>query len=100
MFYPASELVLNTKNQVYHLGISPDDIAEKIIEKKADYVLALKGNQGNIHKAVKKIFEEKQLTNDNIIKHHPIKAIFLRFTVAIFLVVLLNFHLIKIYKII
>lgn len=31
MFYPASELVLNTKNQVYHLGISPDDIAEKII---------------------------------------------------------------------
>lgn len=31
MFYPASELVLNTKNQVYHLGISPDAIAEKII---------------------------------------------------------------------
>lgn len=31
MFYPASELVLNAKNQVYHLGISPDAIAEKII---------------------------------------------------------------------
>jgi uridine phosphorylase len=31
MFYPASELVLNTKNQVYHLGISPEAIAEKII---------------------------------------------------------------------
>jgi uridine phosphorylase len=31
MFYPASELVLNAKNQVYHLGISPEAIAEKII---------------------------------------------------------------------
>ena len=31
MHYPASELVLNTKNQVYHLGISPEAIAEKII---------------------------------------------------------------------
>ncbi|MBP6090598.1 MAG: nucleoside phosphorylase [Crocinitomicaceae bacterium] len=31
MFYPASELVLNANNQVYHLGISPEDIAEKII---------------------------------------------------------------------
>jgi uridine phosphorylase len=31
MFYPASELVLNTNNQVYHLGISPEDIAEQII---------------------------------------------------------------------
>lgn len=31
MFYPASELVLNTNNQVYHLGISPEDIADQII---------------------------------------------------------------------
>lgn len=31
MFYPASELVLNTNNQVYHLGISPNDIADQII---------------------------------------------------------------------
>lgn len=31
MLYPASELVLNANNQVYHLGISPEDVAEKII---------------------------------------------------------------------
>lgn len=36
------------------------DIAEKISEKGADYVLALKGNQENIHKEVKKIFKEKE----------------------------------------
>ena len=31
MFYPATELVLNANKQVYHLGISPEDIAEQII---------------------------------------------------------------------
>ncbi|MDX2360915.1 MAG: nucleoside phosphorylase [Crocinitomicaceae bacterium] len=31
MHYPPTELVLNDKGQVYHLGISPDDIAHKII---------------------------------------------------------------------
>jgi len=31
------------------------NIAEKIIERKADYILALKGNQSNLHKAVKKL---------------------------------------------
>lgn len=31
MKYPASELVLNAKNQVYHLGISPEQLAEKVI---------------------------------------------------------------------
>ena len=31
MYYPASELVLNSKNQVYHLGISPENIAETIL---------------------------------------------------------------------
>ena len=31
MQYPPTELVLNDKGQVYHLGISPDQIAEKII---------------------------------------------------------------------
>lgn len=33
-------------------------IAEKIIEKKADYVLALKGNQGQLHKDIQLYFEE------------------------------------------
>jgi uridine phosphorylase len=31
MQFPVSELVLNTKNQVYHLGISPENISSKII---------------------------------------------------------------------
>lgn len=31
MQFPPSELVLNDKNQVYHLGLSPDQIADKII---------------------------------------------------------------------
>ena len=34
------------------------DIAEKIIDKKADYVLALKGNQGNLHKDVIDYFND------------------------------------------
>lgn len=38
------------------------DIAEKIVEKKADYVLALKGNQGNMHREVRRIFSEKDAT--------------------------------------
>lgn len=29
--FPASELVLNSKRQVYHLGLSPESIADKII---------------------------------------------------------------------
>ena len=29
--YPKSELTLNAKNQVYHLGLSPEQISEKII---------------------------------------------------------------------
>lgn len=31
MQFPPSELVLNDKGQVYHLGLSPDNVAEKII---------------------------------------------------------------------
>lgn len=31
MFYPPSELVLNSKGQVYHLGLSPENIADTII---------------------------------------------------------------------
>lgn len=41
------------------------DIAEKIIEKEANYTLALKGNQGKIHRKVKKIFEEKNVSYDS-----------------------------------
>jgi uridine phosphorylase len=31
MQFPPSELVLNDKNQVYHLGLSPENISEKVI---------------------------------------------------------------------
>ena len=33
------------------------DIAQKIIDKKADYALALKGNQGQLHQDVREWFE-------------------------------------------
>ena len=33
-------------------------IVEKIIKKKADYVVALKGNQGLFHKEVKEYMED------------------------------------------
>lgn len=48
------------------------DIAEKIIKKKADYVLALKGNQGNLHKDVEDFFEdaEKSSFRDVQCKYH------------------------------
>jgi len=32
-------------------------VAHQIIEQKADYMLSLKGNQGNLHKEVKLFFE-------------------------------------------
>ncbi|MFN5878542.1 MAG: phosphorylase, partial [Flavobacteriales bacterium] len=31
MQFPPSELVLNDRGQVYHLGISPEHVAEKVI---------------------------------------------------------------------
>jgi predicted transposase YbfD/YdcC len=38
------------------------DTAAKIIDKKADYVLALKGNQGTLHDDVKLFFEDEELS--------------------------------------
>ncbi|MCB2291888.1 ISAs1 family transposase [Clostridium sp. CS001] len=38
-------------------------IADKIIDKKADYVLALKGNQPNLHEDVRDFFEDAEKTN-------------------------------------
>ena len=34
-------------------------IARQIIEQKADYMLSLKGNQGNLHKDIKLFFESE-----------------------------------------
>lgn len=36
------------------------EIAKKIIDKQADYVLALKGNQGNMHKDVKDYLDDSE----------------------------------------
>jgi predicted transposase YbfD/YdcC len=36
-------------------------VAEKIIEKEADYVLALKGNQSSLHDDVKRFFADEEL---------------------------------------
>jgi predicted transposase YbfD/YdcC len=35
------------------------EIAAKIVEKKADYVLAVKGNQANLHEQIKSFFEDQ-----------------------------------------
>lgn len=39
------------------------EIAEKIVEGKGDYVLALKGNQGNLHEDVKLLFDDLEESN-------------------------------------
>jgi len=40
-----------------------------IIDQKADYILALKGNQGNLHKAVKQWFEQARTQQFEGIEH-------------------------------
>jgi predicted transposase YbfD/YdcC len=40
------------------------EIAEQIISKGGDYVLALKGNQGSLHQDVQAIFHDKDLLQD------------------------------------
>lgn len=45
------------------------EIAKTIIEQKADYVLSLKGNQGNLHDDVKLFFETAQENKFKYIKY-------------------------------
>ncbi|MEI8347406.1 MAG: ISAs1 family transposase [Pseudomonadota bacterium] len=45
------------------------EIAAKIIEKKADYLLALKGNQGDLHQAVEYYFNDALKNNFRGIRH-------------------------------
>ena len=40
-------------------------IAEKIKKKRADYVLALKGNQGRMYEDVKEYFKRKRVFEEN-----------------------------------
>ena len=46
------------------------DIAATILEKKADYVLALKGNQGTLHQDVREFFADPVLLKDCISHSH------------------------------
>ena len=45
------------------------EIAKKIVSKKEDYVLALKGNQGNLHADVKSFFYDAAINNFSDIEH-------------------------------
>lgn len=45
------------------------NIIEKIVDKGADYVLALKGNQGNLHEDVKLFFEDAKSTSLEEVPH-------------------------------
>lgn len=45
------------------------NIAATIVEKEADYILALKGNQGNLHDDVSFFFKDAQETNFKDIRH-------------------------------
>lgn len=49
-------------------------IAEKIIKKKADYLLALKGNQGSLYEEVKTFFEATIATNFVGVAHDYVEA--------------------------
>ena len=44
------------------------EIAEKIINKEADYILALKGNQGTLHKDIVDVFEDDELLKELHVK--------------------------------
>ncbi|MBU3087652.1 ISAs1 family transposase [Clostridium gasigenes] len=57
---------LNIKGMVVTIDVMGNqiDIGEKIISKKADYVLAVKGNQGNLHKDLIDYFNEESFRKD------------------------------------
>jgi len=52
--------ILNVKGQIITIDAmgTQTAIAKKIRQKRADYLLALKGNQGSLHKDVKQYFED------------------------------------------
>jgi predicted transposase YbfD/YdcC len=45
------------------------EIAKQIVEQGGDYVLSLKGNQGNLHKEVELLFEKAKEDNYNELPH-------------------------------
>ena len=54
------------------------DIARKILEKGADYIFSLKGNQGHMHADIKRFFEKAKKTRIKGIKM-VIKTFFFSF---------------------
>lgn len=51
------------------------EIAGLIIDKGADYVLALKGNQGTLHDDVQLFFEDARNTAFNGVEHHYVETV-------------------------
>lgn len=51
------------------------EIAQKIIQRGGDYILSLKGNQGNIHQDVKQLFNWVHKTNFENIPHEVCSTI-------------------------
>lgn len=51
------------------------EIAKQIIDQEADYVLSLKGNQGNLHEDVKQLFDWARKTNFKNIEHEAYQTI-------------------------
>ena len=51
------------------------EIAEQIIDQGADYVLSLKGNQGNLHKDVEQLFDWARKTDFKDIEHEAYQTI-------------------------
>lgn len=60
---------LNTEKAVITIDAmgAQTKIAEKIIEKKADYCLALKGNQTSLHDDVSLYFENENVSNKKVV---------------------------------
>jgi len=56
---------LNCKGQTFTIDAmgTQRDIAEKIVRKKGDYVLAVKGNQGNLEKDIQEYFGDEYFRN-------------------------------------
>lgn len=54
---------------------TPKEIAKQIIDQDADYVLSLKGNQGNLHRDVEQLFDWAYKTGFNEIEHEAYQTI-------------------------
>jgi predicted transposase YbfD/YdcC len=51
------------------------NIAEQIVKQEGDYVISLKGNQGNLHKNVKEAFEAAQSNKWEGVRHETCQTI-------------------------